>query len=470
MSEAALLVQHIIHDSGQLLKHVGDGDLDLVQECVQRMLRQAGKEITIAQILSCEHEGRNAKSALHRAALRGRAQILKYLLDINVNPDAVDDQGNTPLHLASDLGRAKAARYLLEAGADKNASNHFGRTPREMATGQSFDAPDVASGKTYIRRMFDGTFDSWEELPPEPDLPRQRAPVAEPTAPAPMTDAPSITLPDHESDQHAVDLMQVFNDGLAWASRLVEQATVPLQAATPAQRSDHEQLSDYDFVREVRVESLVRHDDIAGLKRWLSCKQAHEGTLPGATANQAILSAVHSSEEGPPGEDSRVALSALHLAALKGNVEMLRLMLDCHADANITNDQGSTPLHLAVDVDKPEAAQLLLHMRANPHAKNNFGRTPYDIREGRGSNLDILVSENSEYLDDWTVSIVHGPASSEECSICFETFKEGEQLRMLTCVHKYHAACIKKWLLEGKDKKCPTCMHPMNINFVQVSV
>jgi hypothetical protein len=44
-----------------------------------------------------------------------------------------------------------------------------------------------------------------------------------------------------------------------------------------------------------------------------------------------------------------------------------------------------------------------------------------------------------------------------ECAICMEKFSEGEQLRTLPCLHKYHVQCIDRWLTS--NRQCPICKH-----------
>ncbi|XP_076953066.1 E3 ubiquitin-protein ligase BIG BROTHER-like [Bidens hawaiensis] len=43
----------------------------------------------------------------------------------------------------------------------------------------------------------------------------------------------------------------------------------------------------------------------------------------------------------------------------------------------------------------------------------------------------------------------------EMCAICQESFKIGEQIIRLPCVHLYHKKCIIKWL--NLKKNCPMC-------------
>ncbi|GJQ11770.1 hypothetical protein GpartN1_g3561.t1 [Galdieria partita] len=41
------------------------------------------------------------------------------------------------------------------------------------------------------------------------------------------------------------------------------------------------------------------------------------------------------------------------------------------------------------------------------------------------------------------------------CSICLETYVDGEQLRVLPCMHQFHSLCVDKWL--RRYARCPIC-------------
>ncbi|MGH0147563.1 UNVERIFIED_CONTAM: hypothetical protein FKN15_076844 [Acipenser sinensis] len=43
-------------------------------------------------------------------------------------------------------------------------------------------------------------------------------------------------------------------------------------------------------------------------------------------------------------------------------------------------------------------------------------------------------------------------AGKTDCQICFCSYTEGEQLRLLPCLHDYHVPCIDRWLQSGKNK------------------
>ena len=70
---------------------------------------------------------------LHRAARDGDVEQIKTLMASGADPDAQDDQGNTPLHWAAMNVHADAIKELLSPegggrGADPNKQNHKGET------------------------------------------------------------------------------------------------------------------------------------------------------------------------------------------------------------------------------------------------------------------------------------------------------------------------------------------------------
>eukprot|EP00741_Cyanophora_paradoxa_P018388 tig00000204_g17754.t1 len=47
------------------------------------------------------------------------------------------------------------------------------------------------------------------------------------------------------------------------------------------------------------------------------------------------------------------------------------------------------------------------------------------------------------------------PKENATCSVCLGDYTEGEQVRMLPCLHVYHVACIDEWL--SNHTTCPLC-------------
>ncbi|RWS18910.1 hypothetical protein B4U80_03344 [Leptotrombidium deliense] len=48
--------------------------------------------------------------------------------------------------------------------------------------------------------------------------------------------------------------------------------------------------------------------------------------------------------------------------------------------------------------------------------------------------------------------------SIDECSICFDAYEENDQLRVLSCNHKFHAKCVDVWF-RNEHRQCPLCRY-----------
>ncbi len=62
-------------------------------------------------------------------ASEGHTGALKNIITVTGNPDYTDEAGNSLLSIAAVNGRAETVRMLLEAGADIYRSDRGGRTP-----------------------------------------------------------------------------------------------------------------------------------------------------------------------------------------------------------------------------------------------------------------------------------------------------------------------------------------------------
>lgn len=65
----------------------------------------------------------------------------------------------------------------------------------------------------------------------------------------------------------------------------------------------------------------------------------------------------------------------LHYAATKGNIEIMRLLIDSHAYLDAESPNGTTPLMMAAHYGTPMATKLLLEEGADPRIKNQLGLT-----------------------------------------------------------------------------------------------
>ncbi|KAJ6515755.1 ankyrin repeat-containing domain protein [Mycena sanguinolenta] len=70
--------------------------------------------------------------------------------------------------------------------------------------------------------------------------------------------------------------------------------------------------------------------------------------------------------------------TALHIAALKGHEELVRMLCDFEADVDLSDNKGNTPLHYASSWGHIAIVQLLIERGCQHAAKNNEGFTPLD--------------------------------------------------------------------------------------------
>jgi Zn finger protein HypA/HybF involved in hydrogenase expression len=56
------------------------------------------------------------------------------------------------------------------------------------------------------------------------------------------------------------------------------------------------------------------------------------------------------------------------------------------------------------------------------------------------------------------INLEEGPSTdleTDSCTICQENYKNEDKIATLDCMHKYHAECLKKWLVI--KNVCPIC-------------
>jgi cytohesin len=73
------------------------------------------------------------ETPLHRAASRGRVEILQMLIGAGAKLNVQDKGGWTPFHWAASNGRVEVLRVLIDAGADLDLQDKEGRTALHWA-------------------------------------------------------------------------------------------------------------------------------------------------------------------------------------------------------------------------------------------------------------------------------------------------------------------------------------------------
>ena len=84
--------------------------------------------------------------------------------------------------------------------------------------------------------------------------------------------------------------------------------------------------------------------------------------------------------------------TALHMAARRGNVDVIAALLDGGANIEARDSAGETPLRRAVNLNKVEAAKLLLARGADPYSIGSKSLTP--ARAARSAPMKALFSRS----------------------------------------------------------------------------
>jgi ankyrin repeat protein len=86
--------------------------------------------------------------------------------------------------------------------------------------------------------------------------------------------------------------------------------------------------------------------------------------------------------------------TALHYAATRGHLAVIRLLLEHHAYIDAESPNGTTPLMMAAHYGSPEAVKLLLEEGADPMIKNQLDLTAIDFahRASRKEAAEIIAA------------------------------------------------------------------------------
>ncbi|KAG7187601.1 hypothetical protein KM043_016667 [Ampulex compressa] len=127
-------------------------------------------------------------------------------------------------------------------------------------------------------------------------------------------------------------------------------------------------------------EMLQQHINEAGI----DCDQAR------SEEERSMLSDAKAWRSGATGKDSihpRSGATALHVAAAKGYIKVMNILLQARCDVNAQDFDGWTPLHGAAHWGQLEACELLVENFCDMDIKNYAGQTAFDI-----ADADILKS------------------------------------------------------------------------------
>ncbi|XDV14558.1 hypothetical protein PO909_014793 [Leuciscus waleckii] len=86
----------------------------------------------------------------------------------------------------------------------------------------------------------------------------------------------------------------------------------------------------------------------------------------------------------------------LHYAAWQGKCEPMKMLLKAGSSVNSQSDEGQIPLHLSSQHGHYEGSEMLIQHQSNPCLRDHAGKTPLDLacEFGRVTVVQLLLSSN----------------------------------------------------------------------------
>lgn len=387
-------------------------DLDTVQR-----LLAAGADATLAS--------RTGITPLGLAALNGNVTIVEALLAAGADPNGVLSGGQTPLMTAARSGSAAVVRLLGAHGADVNAREHeLGETALIWAAAEDhaetvralIDLGADPNGRSkaleFPRREFgDGKSGRLTVLPAGAWTPVMYAARQNALEAVDALAAAGANLNLVDPDGTTALVIAIINAHYELAALLLDHGADPDLGDTSGMAALYAAVDMNTFTETPgRPAPLPAGEmDAVDMVRTLL---AH-GANPNARLSSPILVRVHDRGDRNLGEGA----TPLMRAARKGDVDIMRLLVEHGSDVNLATADGSTALlyaaglggagrftafeaRQATEADRLEALGLLLDAGATVDTVNAAGQSALHLAAAeRGTEAARLLVAQGARLD-----------------------------------------------------------------------
>ncbi|XP_012688345.1 transient receptor potential cation channel, subfamily N, member 1 [Clupea harengus] len=346
-------------------------------------------------------------TALHVAVQHCKPLVVQMLLGFGAKVQLNGGKAQeTPLHIAARVKEGeKVAEMLLKSGADVNAEQENGETAMHVA---------ARHGSLQMLRALieEGGDLTWKSKAGENPLH-----VAVRHCHAPIVEEILKYLTSERSLEEAQLCVRQENQRGETSLHL---------AAELGKDSAHDDGEDVLIIR-----TLMEYDaNVTATTKELRETPLHYCARVGNTAVlQEILRGVAAScLQMAVNKHAKNGWSPLLLAAERGHLEVVRMLLQNHARVDVFDEDGKAALHLAAENGHEDIADLLLAHKAFVNAKTKLGLTPLHLAAQNGSThlVRLLVETHMASTDALSLNKqtpLHLAAMSGQLDVCSSLLK-----------------------------------------------
>lgn len=298
------------------------------------------------------------KSLLHIASEKGNTTFLRALFELGEKAllEIRDKNGRTALHLASFNGQTSAMEILLKEGADVQAKDKWGNSPAHET---------VVKGQIPALGLL-------------------------------FAYGADINAVNNKDDTLLHSAILKKNKDMI--NFLMEKSANPNIQDKWGNTSLHSAVysEDIDILNAVLSSEIVELDMLNNM-RLTALHIAVD------LKNKDIALALIKKGADPNIEDEW-SNTSLHTVVYSEDIDMFNIILSSDIiKLDVTNKDGSTPLHFAVGLEKPDMVSALLKKGANPGIQNNENRNAIDIARGKGYKHILEIFSSYSCIDSFNL-------------------------------------------------------------------
>ncbi|XP_034949608.1 ankyrin-1-like [Chelonus insularis] len=352
---------------------------------------------------------RNGETALHLICSwesKTNLQIIKLLLKYNADIEAMDDRGWTPLITACSIGNAEVVKCLLEHHANPNVTDWIGQPALHLVCSwESETTPQIIK----LLLKYNADIEAVDE--------QGRTPLFVACKSGNVA-AVQCLLENHvnpnATNQHSQTALHYICSAKPGTTLQIIQLLLKHNADTEAM-DDRGWTPLFEACSSgniVAVKVLLGNHANPNVRCWNGRTALHLTSALEPVITLQIMQSLlkHNVDIEAADEEGRTPLIE---ACIYGNVVAVKVLLDNHANPNVTNHCGQTPLHFICFGETESTLkiiQLLLKHNADIEAVDEEGRTPlFEACNSEnigavvgllryGANINILDQKNRSPL------------------------------------------------------------------------